>query len=112
MRREATNPSLRVKRFRERRRERLLTDGEVSAIYTALEASEATGFEHWSTILAIRLLFATACRASEIRGLRWHPAGQPEGDRIAEALRREWQEPVPRYADRTIAANRRLQCAT
>jgi len=50
MRREGTNPCLRVKRFQERRRERLLTDGEVSAIYTALEASEAAGFEHWSTI--------------------------------------------------------------
>jgi integrase len=68
---EDTNPCLRVKRFRERRRERLLTDGEVSAIYAALEDSEAAGSENWSTILAVRLLFATACRASEIRGLQW-----------------------------------------
>jgi integrase len=68
---EGSNPCLRVKRFREGRRERLLTDGEVAAIFDAVDASERDGWEDHSTILAIRLLFATACRASEIRELQW-----------------------------------------
>jgi integrase len=71
MRAEGSNPCLRVKRFREGRRERLLSDGEVAAIFEALDGSEEEGSEDWSTILAVRLLFATACRASEIRLLEW-----------------------------------------
>ena len=71
MRPEGTNPCIRVKRFREGRRDRLLTDGEVAAVYIALGDSEQNGSEDRSTILAIRLLFATAGRAGEIRELRW-----------------------------------------
>jgi len=43
MRPEGANPCLRVKRFREGRRERLLSDGEVAAIYGALAGGEENG---------------------------------------------------------------------
>jgi len=67
LRPEGSNPCRLIKRFRETRRERLLTDGEVARIFVALDDSA----EEPSVKLAVRLLFATACRASEILGLRW-----------------------------------------
>jgi len=68
---EGTNPARLLKRYKERRRERLLSDAEVGRIYATLAEAERTVTEAPSVILAIRLLFATACRASEILGLRW-----------------------------------------
>jgi integrase len=59
MRAEGTNPARGIKRFRETRRERLLSDAEVARLLQA------------GPTLAIRLLFATGCRAGEILTLRW-----------------------------------------
>jgi integrase len=59
LRAEGSNPCRLIKRFRETRRERLLSDAEVARIFKA------------EPHLAIRLLFATGCRAGEILGLRW-----------------------------------------
>lgn len=75
LRPEATNPCRLVPRYPEKRRERLLTDDEVARIHRALIEAERAATETPSVILAIRLLFATACRAGEIvgdaPGLRW-----------------------------------------
>lgn len=71
LRTEGTNPARLVKRYREKRRERLLTDAEVARIMTVLNSAEWQGAAAPSASLAIRLLFATACRASEILGLKW-----------------------------------------
>lgn len=68
---EGSNPVRLVTRYRERRRERLLTDAEVAAIFHALDTGENTQVEPAAALLAVRLLFATACRASEILGLQW-----------------------------------------
>jgi integrase len=59
LRPEGSNPARGIKRFREPpRRERLLTDDEVERLHRA------------GPSLAIRLLFATGCRAGEILALR------------------------------------------
>jgi integrase len=58
LRPEGSNPARGIKRFRETRRERLLTDDEVERLHQA------------GPSLAIRLLFATGCRAGEILALR------------------------------------------
>ena len=71
MRKEGTNPCRLVARYKERRRERLLWDTEVAAIFKTLKQAEIDGSENAASLLAIRLLFATACRAGEILGLRW-----------------------------------------
>jgi integrase len=71
MRPEGSNPCRLVKKYREKRRERLLTDHEVARIFDALKAVEQDETEPRSLTLAIRLLFATASRASEVLGLRW-----------------------------------------
>ena len=80
LRPEGSNPCRLVKRFREQRRERLLTDAEVTAIFEALDRTECDGSEDRSPLLAIRLLFATACRASEILELQWSYLDGPAGE--------------------------------
>lgn len=71
LRPEGSNPCRLVRKYKEARRERLLSDQEVRAIYLHLLTKEAAQTETPSVILAIRLLFATAGRASEILGLKW-----------------------------------------
>lgn len=75
LRPESTNPCRLVPRYPEKRRERLLSDDEVARIHHALSEAERTGTQAASVVLAVRLLFATACRAGEIigdaPGLRW-----------------------------------------
>jgi len=78
LRPEGSNPCRLIKRFRETRRERLLTDGEVARIFVALDDSA----EDPSVKLAVRLLFATACRASEILGLRWEYIDREAGELV------------------------------
>jgi integrase len=78
LRPEGSNPCRLIKRFREQRRERLLSDEEVARIFAALEHPS----EHPSVKLAILLLFATACRASEILGLRWEYIDQEAGELV------------------------------
>jgi integrase len=71
LRDDGTNPCHGVKRYREKRRERLLTDAEVAHIYAGLAEAERTRTLPEGVIIAVRLLFATTCRAGEILGLRW-----------------------------------------
>lgn len=71
LRDEGTNPARGVARYREKRRERLLTDAEVARIYEAMREAERTRTLPDRAILAMRLLFSTACRAGEILGLKW-----------------------------------------
>jgi integrase len=78
LRPESSNPCRLIKRFRETRRERLLTDGEVARVFAVLDA----GAEEPSITLAIQLLFATACRAGEILGLRWEYINREAGELV------------------------------
>ena len=54
MRQEGSNPCRLVKKYRERRRERLLSDDEVGRILTALQEVDMAGSEPRSATLAIR----------------------------------------------------------
>jgi integrase len=76
LRPEGSNPCRLIKRFRETRRERLLTDDEVSRIFATLDDSD----EEPSVKLTVTLLFATACRASEILGLEWRFVDKAAGE--------------------------------
>ena len=71
LRREGSNPCRYVKRFREQRRERFLSDEEYRRLGAALREAESTGAVAASAIAAIRLLMLTGCRLSEIMTLRW-----------------------------------------
>ena len=71
LRPQGSNPCRYVKRFRERRRERFLSDGEYRRLGAVLREAKSTGAVAASAIAAIRLLMLTGCRLSEIMTLRW-----------------------------------------
>ena len=71
LRPEGSNPCRHVKRFREGKRERFLSDEEYRRLGAVLRQAEQTGTEATPAIAAIRLLMLTGCRLSEILTLRW-----------------------------------------
>ena len=71
LRPQGSNPCRYVRRFRERKRERFLSDAEYRRLGAVLRKAETTGTEPASAVAAIRLLMLTGCRLSEIMDLRW-----------------------------------------
>lgn len=75
---EPTNPCRGIKRFKEEKRERFLSDEEFRRLFTVLDDAEAGrlrtkhGSRIWPyAVTAIRLLIHTGARSSEILTLRW-----------------------------------------
>ena len=66
-----SNPCDGIDRYRERRRERFLSENELTRLSDALVEAERTGTESPFLVAAIKLLMYTGCRPSEIRTLRW-----------------------------------------
>lgn len=65
---DGSNPCKRIRRYRELRRERFLTAGEISRLARALvDAMPKARLQ----VAIVRLLMLTGCRQSEIRTLRW-----------------------------------------
>ena len=71
LRSQGSNPCRYVKRFREKKRERFLSDSEYRRLGAVLRKAESTGTESATAVAAIRLLMLTGCRLSEIMNLRW-----------------------------------------
>lgn len=71
LRPDGTNPCRHVQKYRERRRERFLSESEVARLGGALrEAEVAVSASPWA-IAAIRLLTLTGARLNEILTLQW-----------------------------------------
>ena len=70
LRADGTNPTRHVEKYPERKRERFLSDAELSRLGAELASSERAGV-HPSVIAAIRLLIFTGCRRDEILKLQW-----------------------------------------
>ncbi len=68
LREEGSNPCLRVKKYKEEKRERFLSADELTALSDALDAEEA---DAPSAVAAYRLLILTGCRLGEIQSLKW-----------------------------------------
>ncbi len=68
--RQGPNPA-QIRLTTTRQRDRLLTDNEVARLLAATDDLEQDGNILPHVALAIRLLFATGCRAGEICGLKW-----------------------------------------
>ena len=66
-----TNPCAQVQLYRQRKRDRFLTEAEVSRLGRVLEEELQHGRTLPSAIAAIRLLMLTGCRKNEILTLRW-----------------------------------------
>jgi len=71
LRPDGTNPCRHVEKFKERKRERLLTPDELSRLGQALDEIEKSGSEMAGMIALVRLLVMTGCRLGEIQNLRW-----------------------------------------
>ncbi len=71
LRPDGSNPCRHVRRFREEKRERFLSDEEYRRLGEALKKVEQDGSETPAAVAAIRLLMLTGCRLSEIQKLRW-----------------------------------------
>ncbi len=67
---ERTNPCEVVKRYRETKRERFLSDTELQSLGAALTTAERRG-ENPFVIAVIRMLILTGARLSEMLTLRW-----------------------------------------
>ncbi len=68
---EGSNPCRHVDRYRERSRERFLSEAELARLGDALSKAERNGTESPHAVAAIRLLIFTGARRGEILGLRW-----------------------------------------
>ena len=80
LRPQGSNPCRYVKRFRERKRERFLSDAEYRRLGAVLREAERTGTESATAVAAIRLLMLTGCRLSEIMNLRWEDVSLQAGE--------------------------------
>jgi len=68
---DAIHPARGVTLYREKRRERFLTSGELVALGEALTRLESSGDLPTLLAEAIRLIVLTGCRVGEILGLSW-----------------------------------------
>ena len=71
LRPDGSNPCRHVKKYKEERRERFLSDEEYKSLGDALRKAESEGSETQSAIDAIWLLMLTGCRLNEIMTLKW-----------------------------------------
>lgn len=71
MRPDGSNPRLHIKKYPEEKRERYLSQEELTSLGTVLSEAEQIGVEDIYAISAIRLLIFTGCRLNEIMSLKW-----------------------------------------
>ena len=74
-----SNPCKRVRKFREEKRKRFLSEAELARLGAALVQVEESGTVGPSAVAAIRLLVFTGARKSEIQGLRWEEVNLERG---------------------------------
>ena len=77
---DGSNPCLHIKRYKEEKRERFLSQDEFARLGTVLDEMERDGSETRSAVAAIRLLMLTGCRRTEIRTLRWEHVDLDAGE--------------------------------
>ena len=80
LRREGGNPCRFVRKYKERKRERFLSDEEFRRLGEVLNEMEAEGSVSAYAAAAIRLLMLTGCRRNEIVTLRWEDVDLEAGE--------------------------------
>ena len=71
LRPDGSNPCRHVPKYPEKKRERFLSDAELSRLVATLAECEAEGSETPFVVAAFRLLILTGCRLGEVQTLRW-----------------------------------------
>ena len=77
---EGSNPCRFLVKYKERRRERFLTEEEFRRLGRLLSEAAAEGGVSAQAAAAIRLLMLTGCRRNEILTLRWEDVDLDEGE--------------------------------
>jgi len=77
---ESGNPCRFVRKYKEERRERFLSEAEFRRLGQVLDAVAAEGKVHTSAVAAFRLLMLTGCRRNEILTLRWEDVDLDVGE--------------------------------
>ena len=77
IRTDGVNPCRKVRKYKEEKRERFLSEEEFGRLGQALRDAEQDGSESPAMIAAVRLLVLTGCRLSEIQKLRWEHVDLP-----------------------------------
>ena len=77
---EGGNPCRFIRKYKEPRRERFLSDEEFRRLGRVLDEVEAEGKVHPSAVAAFRLLMLTGCRRNEILTLRWEDVDLDAGE--------------------------------
>ena len=80
LRREGCNPCRFVSKYKERQRERFLSEEEFRGLGEVLKGMEAEGSVSAYAAGAIRLLMLTGCRRNEIVKLRWEDVDMEAGE--------------------------------
>ncbi|NJO37114.1 MAG: tyrosine-type recombinase/integrase [Rhizobiales bacterium] len=77
IRTDGVNPCRKVRKYKEEKRERFLSEEEFGRLGQVLRDAEQDGSESPAMIAAVRLLVLTGCRLSEIQKLRWEHVDLP-----------------------------------
>ena len=77
---EGTNPCRTVVKYRERKRDRYLTDAEYHRLGSVLDEALIEGGATAASVTAIRLLMLTGCRCNEILRLSWDEVDPEAGE--------------------------------
>ena len=108
--RRGGNPCKFVRKYREHKRERFLTEAEFRGLGEVLNEMEAEGTLPVHPAAAIRLLMLTGCRRNEIVGLAWEDVDLAAGElRLAESKTGARLVPLSPAAARVLAELPRIE---
>jgi integrase len=97
LREEGTNPTRRIRKYRELERKRYLTDDEQYRLGREFDAVLADGSESIYVVAAFKLLMLTGCRRNEIATLKWESVHYTHLD-LPDSKTGRRRIPLPRAA--------------
>ncbi|WP_127563066.1 site-specific integrase [Nioella ostreopsis] len=103
LRPDGSNPCRHVPKYREKKRERYLSQAELRRLGTVLSNCEADGSESPFVIAAFRLLILTGCRLGEIQTLKWEYI-TPNGMELPDSKTGARRIPLPQAARAVLSA--------
>ncbi len=103
LRPDGSNPCRHVPKYREKKRERYLSQAELLRLGEVLADAEQDGSESIYVIAAFRLLILTGCRLGEIQTLKWEYV-TPFGMELPDSKTGARRIPLPEAARDVLAA--------
>ena len=107
LRPDGSNPCRHVPKYRERKRERFLSNAELERLGQVLQSVELDGTETPYIVAAFRLLILTGCRLGEIQTLKWEYI-TADGMELPDTKTGARRIPLPAAARAVLSALPRL----